>query len=97
VRVHRISEFLREARAEPSLLELCRAEQKSVKVIFRSKARQQGRTKSFCTRRNEEIAEAVVAVARFAEKYGVAKLVRRNAMETEVSLLLSFAPKLHNQ
>jgi len=72
VRVHRISEFLREARAEPNLLELCRAEQKSVKVIFRSKARQQGWAKSFCTRRNEEIAEAVVAVARFAEKYGVA-------------------------
>jgi hypothetical protein len=34
--------FCEKARAEPSLLELCRAEQKSMKVIFRGKARQQG-------------------------------------------------------
>ena len=34
--------------------------------------RQAGLDKSFCARRNEEITEAVVAVARFAEKHGAA-------------------------
>jgi hypothetical protein len=64
--------FCEKARAEPSLLELYRAEQISMKVIYRGKARQQGWAQSFCARRNEEIAEAVAGVARFAEKYGVA-------------------------